>query len=193
MESDGPYTEEIARIDEEICRLLAAREGATAGLRIQPDDERVARWSDQYGVAETRLRSLFANLAAGPRLNVLPPQPQDLRRVVEIMRRQTCQGLQFVLTHCLQYENASVLHMEIDSITARGTPRGMLDLDLDRPGHSVGGFGGHGTARHHAFDFIVWPALPDDLSSVGFTLRQGEGEQPVAEPVRLEEPIVFEP
>lgn len=193
MEGDGPYTEAVAAIDEAICRLVAERQQAAGGRRVYPDNERLRRWSDQFGIGETRLLSLFGNLAAGPRLNPLPPMPQGLRRVVELMRPQESQGVSWVLTHGVQYENASLLHIEMMSEKGRVIRHGGLALEVDQPGYQSHDFGGHGSQGHFAFDFIVWPALPDDLSGIAFTLRQSDEEASQQEPLRLDMPIAFSP
>lgn len=193
IEPEGPYGEEAARVDEEICRLLAERDRLAAGERLHPGADRLRQWSGEFGSGESRLRSLFANLAGLPRREDQPPMPEGLRRVLEIMRRVERDGVTCSLTHCLQYENASVVHLEL-AASGRRIPHGTLELEVDRPECRTRYWGGHGGGSGvYGFDFIIWPALPDDLSQVTFTLRQGEATEPPAEPLELREPLAFAP
>ncbi len=192
-EPEGPYGDEAARIDEGICRLLSERDRLAAKERLHPGADRVRRWSEQFDIGEGRLQSLFANLAAVRQLESQPPMPEGLRRVLEIMRREGRDGVSVTLTHCLQYGNASVIHCEI-AAAGRRIAHGSLELEVAGREYRTRHSSGHGGGGAYGLEFIVWPALPDDLSRVTFRLRQGKGLEPPAEPpLELGEPLVFAP
>ncbi len=192
-EPEGTYGEAAMRIDREICRLVAERDRLAAGERLHPGAERVLAWSKEFGVGGLSLRNLFAQLAATPRLEALPPTPEGLRRVLEIMRRVDANGLTVTLTHCMQYVNASVVHCEIEA-PGRRVAYGSVVLEVDGTGyesrhHHAQGGGGKWSAA-----FVIWPALPDDLREVTFTMRQGVAMEPPAEtPLEIGDPLVFRP
>ena len=102
-EGGAPYTEEIRRLDEEICRLVAERDRRTGESRVVPGEGHLGDWAERHGIGELRLRGLVANLSAVGVLRRMPPSPQGLRRVVPLMRRQMVQGMHFTLTHCMQH------------------------------------------------------------------------------------------
>ena len=192
-EPEGPYGEDALRVDREICRLVAERDRLAAGERLHPGAARLLEWSKEFGVGELSLRNLFAQLAATPRLEALPPTPEGLRRVLEVMRRVERDGLAVTLTHCMQYRNASVIHCEIEAPGYR-IPHGSVLLEVEGTGyesrhHHAQGGGGKWSAA-----FVVWPALPDDLRAVTFILRQGVAmEPPVETPLEIGAPLVFGP
>ena len=193
MEPEGPYGEEAARVDEEICRLLAERDRLAAGERLHPGADRLRQWSGEFGSSESRLRSLFANLAGLPRREAQPPMPEGLRRVLEIMRRVEREDLTVTLTHCMQYLNASVVHCEIEAPGQR-VPHGSVVLEVDRPGYECRPHHAQGGGGKWSAAFVIWPPLPDDLRGVTFTVRQGVPmEPPVETPLEIGEPIVFRP
>ena len=192
-EPEGPYGEEALGIDREICRLVAERDRLAAGARLHPGAERVLAWAKEFGVGELSLRNIFAQLAARPQLEALPPMPEGLRHVLEIMRRVEREDLTVTLTHCMQYLNASVVHCEIEA-PGRRVPHGSVVLEVDRPGYECRPHHAQGGGGKWSAAFVIWPPLPDDLRGVTFTVRQGVPmEPPVETPLEIGEPLVFVP
>jgi hypothetical protein len=193
-EGDAPYTEELRQIDAEICRLVAARVRSTGDLRVVPDEAQMMSWAEECRLGQLRVRNVIAAVASATRLNSLPPEPRGLIAVVPLLRRQVAEAMEFTLTHVMQYENASVVHLDVrvDSGAMLGHAQ-RFELEVGVEGYEVWHVGGAGSDTHRQADFIVRPTLPDDLAMVAFTLRPGRADPPRPEPRRLMQAIAFGP
>lgn len=186
------YGPQFAAIDEEIARLVAERDHLAEGRTVRPPAELIATWSDRFGLAPRRLEFLFGNLGNLPRVAALPPDPGELVAVLPVLRRVRVAGFTATLSHCLQHERVSVVHLEIAGDGGIQLGRPALALDVAPGGYQARPSGGHGSPGLIGLDFVVWPRLPDDLSAIGFTLRRDE-EQERPAPVEPPLPIAFAP
>lgn len=108
--------------------------------------------------------------------------PVHLRTVVPIMRTFTNNGLTYSLTHMKQYENCSMLKIELE--TGEGShlllskpDETHIEIDGEESYESViqmSSYGGYITGPTKlAMDVMIRPTLPDDLAGIELTLAFG--------------------
>jgi len=119
--------------------------------------------------------------------------PRRLRRVVELMRRAEADGLTILLSHALQYENATVLEVEVSAPDQVRFEWSDLELEVVGGGQRTRHWGAHGGGDRTQIRFIAWPPLPDDLSGVAFRLAAAASPPPEPPLLRLSTPVVLGP
>lgn len=173
------YDERLIPIDEQICALLKQRKELSNADPGFPPFEYVARWAAANGLYEDYLKSVFGAFMSEehfrPRV-----EPSGFKKHIPVLRTAADpNGAYFyTVTSVRQYGNASVLTFTADWDVLLGEE----DVRSRRPPHfelSIGGRedydcrfeGGGSTSGHSAFNYVVAPALPDDLSGMAFVFR----------------------
>lgn len=174
-EPDGaaPYKESLSEIDTQILALLARRDEISEHEPGVPSPELLNAWAAEYGLDARWLLGLFGFLHRKITHRAYV-QPINLRTLVPIMRTEESGGIRLRLTHMEQYENCSVLHLDIeiaDLATDLQLSHPMTTLSVAALGYEVypQGGGGHGRAWHQSF--VIAPALPDNLDGMEITVQ----------------------
>ncbi|MCZ8522373.1 hypothetical protein O9H32_23195 [Paenibacillus mucilaginosus] len=192
------YDERLRPVDENIVQLLNERKQITESKPYIPPKTMLEAWSEQYGLDFTLLQWLFHGLFHTHNdFQYQPYEPGALRQVIPLMQTTLQDGVEYVLTHMMQYENGSEVHLKIQ-LQAEDAHR----IDSIQPnlrlavepaeGYSIRHNGSQGGGPQAHLSFLVTPALPDDLGAVRFALLPSFREPRVPRKERvLDEPVVF--
>jgi len=192
LRSEGPYTDELRALDLEMLRLARRRADLAQGRGVFPGVEELRALEAASGLPAKAAVRLLAALAPRQAPDG-PPPPRRLRRVVELMRRAEADGLTILLSHALQYENATVLEVEVSAPDQVRFEWSDLELEVVGGGQRTRHWGAHGGGDRTQIRFIAWPPLPDDLSGVAFRLAAAASPPPEPPLLRLSTPVVLGP
>ncbi|MEK3934501.1 hypothetical protein MKY41_04205 [Sporosarcina sp. FSL W7-1349] len=165
------YDDQLHRLDEQFCSLLKQRKVLTDKQMIEPPEEVMADWAEEFGLHGEYVKSLFNLIQMEdhfrPRV-----EPRRFRKHVSVMQSVEMGKYFYSLTFIRQYENASVvqLHVNWDGTKDRqgeGPEYPFFRLSVGE-GYDCRQEGGSGTTGQATQEFIVSPALPDDLSGIEF-------------------------
>ncbi|MBW5466458.1 hypothetical protein GPJ61_01045 [Brevibacillus formosus] len=168
------YNDECKKIDERILQLLHERKVLANGKRLTPPQEIRQEWAKKYGMDEAELGWFLHTLNSETR-PVFPDEYGELIGVLPIMKTTVLDGFTYTLTHAMQHKNLSIVHVEIKSVMTddenigRIRPHLILEIASSQE-HHVRKSGARGSDREISLQFMVSPALPDQLDSVRFSL-----------------------
>jgi hypothetical protein len=133
--------------------------------------DRIAAWCERYGLNESMMLGIFSQLYNENHFQA-PPTPAGFRRVVPIAKFIRQDGLIYAVTHMRQYDNMSVVNVEIASEgdEEAGLLRIRVDLSVG-PSYTCLPDSGGGGGRSIHYGFTVTPPLPDDTAAVEFSLK----------------------
>ena len=169
--SNDYYDEQLYSIDEQICALLKKRHELSNKKPGCPPDEVVSKWAKKYGFYEEYLLSLFGMM---PMADFFIPrvEPIGFRKYMPVLKAVEKDERFYSITYIRQYENASVVQLNIGWDEVDDKPLKMVnhnrfdlyvgeqyDCRMDR---------GSGTTGSLMNNYIVSPALPDDISGIKF-------------------------
>ena len=178
------YCEELAPIDEQICGLLAKRKELSNNNPGFPNLDQISEWSQQYGLDEDWLRTIFAYMY-GERHLQEQIEPTEFLNFVPILKYVEVDSILYAVTHMKQYSNASVVYLETEVNIAEPYVRlGHAHFELSiSPEYQCRPNGGCGQDRGMQHSFVVTPSLPDDLTGVEFclTVKPFRHEQEIQE------------
>ncbi|MGE6259755.1 hypothetical protein ACQKCU_18045 [Heyndrickxia sporothermodurans] len=173
------YDEHIEAIDEQICNLIKKRKELSKNNPGFPTKQLIADWSIKYNFYEDFLNSVFAHL-----LNeeIFKPvvEPKGFLKNIPILKSFEKDDVFYSVTFVRQYENASVVHFNIDredvddegSRSFREPTFFNLSIEGNEVDYDCLNEGGGGSGGHESFTFIVSPALPDDFSELKLVFKQ---------------------
>lgn len=167
------YSDEVAKIDEQILGLVKARKEITGINRYFPPTEQLKEWALKYGMEIPLIGGLIQALNLGSQ----PVQPNEigsLLSVLPIMKKTVLNGCDYTLTHSMQHENVSLVFVEIqleNSVTepVQIHPQLLLEV-IAAEQYSVQKQGASGTNNRVQLRFSVSPPLAEDLSDIQFSL-----------------------
>jgi len=109
------YCESLAVIDEQICELLAKRKVLSEDNPGLPGLELISTWCEQYGLNEEKLRNIFASMSSEHSfLSHEQVEPTEFMRFVPILKSVELDNILYAVTFMKQYENASVVYIDIE-------------------------------------------------------------------------------
>ncbi|ETT85314.1 hypothetical protein MKZ08_07380 [Viridibacillus sp. FSL R5-0477] len=171
-QSSNNYNEQLFSIDEQICTLLKQRKDLSMDHPVFPPDEVLSKWATKYDLYEEYLSSLFGTVRMH---DFFKPQvePSGFRKHLPVLKSVEVDEKFYTVTFIRQYENASIVHLNIDWNETIDTRKNhqlnhnhfalsigqAYDCRNDRASGSTGNF---------MHSFIVSPPVPDDIS--GMTL-----------------------
>lgn len=190
------YNDAVKKIDENILKLISERRAITNGKRFLPSKDVVEAWAKQLNMKIPEVYHFLHTLNLGAE-TILPNEKGDLISILPIMKKVTKDHVTYTITHAMQYENCSIVHLDIsyqkkENAVARIQPR--LRLEVVSPeDYQIRHNGMHGGGTTIEMEELVIPKLPDDLLSVSFSLIPylSEFENKVTEIV-LDQPIEFD-
>ncbi|THE12030.1 hypothetical protein E1I69_12760 [Bacillus timonensis] len=173
------YDKRIEEIDEQICKLMQQRKVLSNNNPGFPTKKLISSWAEKYNFYDDFLNSVFAHF-----LNeeIFRPvvEPQGFLRNIPILKSFELDDVFYSVTFVRQYENASIVHFNIDrEDTDDDMPRRLhepnlfnLSIEGTAIDYDCRNEGGGGSRGHESFTFIVSPALPDDPSELKLVFKQ---------------------
>jgi hypothetical protein len=173
------YDERIEAIDEQICDLIKQRKDISNNNPGFPTNQLISAWSEKYNLYEDFLNSVF-----GQFLNeeVYKPvvEPKGFLKNIPILKSFEKDDLFYSVTFLRQFENASVVHFNVDKDDSDDMPgvfpeHTWFDLSIDDAegtDYDCRNEGGSGSRGHKSYTFIVSPPLPDDISKIKLVFKE---------------------
>lgn len=178
------YDPRLEVIDEKICALIQKRKSISEGRPGIPSEELLQQWSRKYGIYKDLLDSIFSNLRNEEEFR---PRvvPQNFRRILPVMQGKEIDGCFYYVTHIRQYDNASVLSLNISlpkNYTESFSPKEewredshrYFDLQLEISGFDCRSDSGSGSEDQYMMDYIIAPALPDNYSGLDLVFKESQ-------------------
>ena len=167
------YCEQLAPIDEQICALISKRKELSENNPGFPSLELITAWCQQYELNEAMTQSLFTALYNENSFSAhFQVEPNGLLGFVSILKCVEIDSVFYSVTHMKQYDNASVVYIEIEVDNSEPYVRlGHARLDLAiSPEYQCRQHRGNGIDKGMQYSFVVAPRLPDDLTNIEFRL-----------------------
>lgn len=171
------YDEKIYEIDKRICELIKERKDISNNNPGYPPLEHISKWAEEFGLYEELLQSIFGSLFDD---NIYKPlvQPTNFIKNIPVLKLIE-RGTRLFSVVCIrQYSNSSIITFNIDSdevsdFEDEDTKYTSFELFIDNKYdcRMLNGAGGDG---HFHYNFIVSPALPDDLSEIKLIFKEYE-------------------
>ncbi|WP_248928089.1 hypothetical protein [Paenibacillus hamazuiensis] len=166
------YNDAVKQIDQKLLELIVERKTLAGGKRFSPPKELIRQWAETYEIPVPQINWLLHRLNEGD-APVFSDGPGELLNVISIMKKTTVDGFEYVLTHSMQHENGSMVHLDIRQIRqdARVHVRPHLHLEITgAEPYNVHRHGSHGGGGQAHLNFFVTPRLPEDVSELVFSL-----------------------
>lgn len=170
------YDERLFSIDEQLCELLKKRKDISTNNSGFPPKEVIANWAKKYGLYEDYLSSLFGSVGL---VDYFKPRvdPIGFQKHIPVLKSIEINDCFYSVMFIRQYENASVLRLNVDW---DGTDELPMDIHRQHPIFELfikGGYecrkdGRRGSTGTSAYNFIISPPLPDDISGLELDFRE---------------------
>ncbi|ODA39353.1 hypothetical protein [Desulfosporosinus sp. BG] len=167
------YCEQLAPIDEQICGLISKRKELSENNPGFPSLGLITTWCQRYELNEAMTQSIFTMLYNEKEFSThFQVEPTGFLKFVPILKWVEIDSVLYSVTHMKQYDNASVVYIEIEvNNSERYVRLGHARLDLFiSPEHQCRQHRGSGQDKGMQYSFVVAPRLPDDLTGVEFRL-----------------------
>jgi hypothetical protein len=160
------YDDQIDAMDEKICALIKQRIHYTQNNNLLPPLKKITEWAKTYELPAEMLMTLFSDLEVE---RYKPPvKPNEFRKNIPVLKSVEINNYIYTVIFLRQYGNASVVHVTINwAPTTQQSNPPLLELYMGEE-YRCEALGGGGTSGHIAHDFIISPALPDELSGMKF-------------------------
>jgi hypothetical protein len=173
------YDQRIEAIDEHICNLINQRKDITNNNPGFPTKKLITTWSEKYNLYEEFLNSVFSHFLNEDMYKPVV-EPKGFIKNIPILKSFEKDDVFYSVTFVRQYENASVVHFNIDredsddEVPTRIREPILFDLSIEskEADYNCRNEGGGGSGGHESYTFIVSPALPDDLSEIKFVFKK---------------------
>ncbi|MFF5996654.1 hypothetical protein AAGS61_18250 [Lysinibacillus sp. KU-BSD001] len=185
------YNKHIEEIDEQICNLIKKRKELSNNNPGFPTKQLITDWSIKYNFYEDFLNSVFAHFLNEDMYKPVV-EPIGYLKNIPILKSFENNDIFYSVTFIRQFENASVVHLNIDSISTSDVSEWHqkehthfeLSVEGEETHYDCRNEGGGGTVGHETFTFIVSPALPDDISTYKLVFK--EYKMPFQKPTGFE-------
>lgn len=191
------YNDEAKQIDEQILRLVQQRKSVGEGKQLFPDPEIMQQWSAELGLELSEISLVLSSLNESVPRRHFWEEPGELRGVLPIMKTTRDGDFEYALTHSMQYENLSILSVEIkcmkETVERISIEAPLTLVILGEAEYEVQMHGGRGGGAQVQMQFMVSPPLPEKLDDIEFSLvPAGSGlKRPRYEEVTLDKQIDF--
>lgn len=168
------YDERSYPIDEQICGLIRQRKDVSDNEPGYPPLEFIGDWAKKYGFTEEFLRSVFGTLFNEEHFKPLI-EPEHYLKIIPVNKFVEKDGRIFSAAYIRQYNNASIVNFNIDSIALyhpEDLPRHQFFKLFAGEKYDCRMIGGGGSTDHYSYSFVVAPALPDDISGLELVFRE---------------------
>lgn len=171
---ENMYNEEARQIDEQILRLVQQRKAVSGGKQLFPDPELLQQWSAELGIESSEISLVLHSLNQSVPRRQFWEEPGALVGVLPIMKTTRDGDIEYALTHSMQYENLSMLMVEIKYLkdaAERISIEAPLTLVIKgKTEYEVFIHGGRGGGAQIQIHFMVTPPLPEKLDDIEFSL-----------------------
>lgn len=169
------YNEHFLAIDEKICELLHQRKEISKKSIVFPPDKTLANLADEYGFQKEYLESVFTTIEME---DSFKPKvvPEEFKKYLPVLKSSEKAGVMYTVTFIRQYANASVVYLNMDwdensdSFEVGESPD-FYELFID-DSYNCHSEGGGGTTGHMSYNYIISPALPDDLTGIELIFKE---------------------
>lgn len=173
--STNHYDERLFLIDEKICDLLIQRKEVLGKNTIFPPDEVISRLANEYDLQEEYLQSLFITMAMEDSLKPMIV-PVEFKKYVPVLKIYENDGVMYTVTFIRQYANASVLYLDIDWEETKENSEvnygpDFFELSINDT-YDCRSEGGGGIPGHTSYNYIISPALPDDITGIDLIFKE---------------------
>lgn len=176
------YNEEAKQMDEQILRLVQQRKVVSGGKQLFPDPELLQQWSAELGLELSEISLVLGSLNQSVPRRQFWEEPGALVGVLPIMKTTRDGDFEYALTHSMQYENLSMLTVEIKYLketAERISIEALLTLViLGKTEYEANIHGGRGGGAQIQLHFMVTPPLPEKLDDIEFSLVPAFGGLP---------------
>lgn len=166
----------ITEIDEQICGLLQRRRELSNGNPGFPTMDLIRHWSEKYDLSENYLTALFSSMLSEAHFKPTV-EPVNFQKNIPVLKGIDKEQIFYSVSMISQYENASKLYL--NSIHQAGQDQEawqhhdytyfeLTVIGLEET-YETRHVGGSGSLESEIHEFIISPALPDDLTAVQFT------------------------
>lgn len=130
----------------------------------------ISSLADQFGFRKEHVESFFTTIEMENRFTP-DVVPIEFKKYVPLLKSYEKEEVMYTVTFIRQYSNASVLYLDIDweenvAFESNNGPD-FFELSIDDTYICRSETGG-GTTGHMSFNYIISPALPDDLTGIEF-------------------------
>ncbi|NRY62396.1 hypothetical protein [Clostridium beijerinckii] len=185
------YEEEIGGIDEQICELIRKRKDISNNNPGYPPFEYISKWAEKFNLYENQLKSVFSSLWNESSYKPVV-EPDGFRKNLQILKIIEKDDSLFYVTFIRQYSNASLINFNIDRNDISDSSNckskhSSFELFIGEE-YNCRMKSGCGSGEHYCYNFVVSPALPDDVSGIDLTFI--EYEIPLMEKKKVDEIII---
>jgi hypothetical protein len=185
------YEEKIVKIDEQICELIKKRKEISKNNPGYPPFEYISKWALKFDLYENQLKSVFSSLWEEALYKPVV-EPEEFRMNIPVLKITEKDNRLFSITVIRQYSNASIINFiidknDIDDVSNRISKHSSFELFIGNEYNCRMKSGG-GAADHFCYNFVVSPALPDDVSGIELIFK--EYEIPLIEKKEIAEVVI---
>ncbi|WP_153976656.1 hypothetical protein [Paenibacillus xylanilyticus] len=168
------YNDQVRQIDEQLLRLVAQRKQITGAVQYHPPQEVIDEWTASLDLKEEDIRYVLRSVQPMPQRHFFPPEELPLIGVVPIMKRTVQDSCEYLITHSMQYETESIIHVEIhykgnETDRVHVVPHLALEV-ISEQNHMSTRHSSRGGGGETHLSYRVVPALPSSLEQVQFSL-----------------------
>ncbi|MEK4238308.1 hypothetical protein [Paenibacillus sp. FSL H7-0714] len=167
------YDQRITDIDEQICALIKQRKERSDNNPGFPSFEYISDWAAKFELYEDFLKTVFGTLFSEDHFKPMV-EPTDFRKHIAVLQSIEADEFFYTLTSIRQYSNASVVTLSIDwDITSElfANKLNHFELCIGEAYDSRMTNGGS-SSGHAAYNYVVSPPLPDDISGIKLEFRE---------------------
>lgn len=171
------YDKRVESIDEKICELISQRKLISSDPG-DPTSQHIATWSKKYNLNEDFLNDVFSHLPREDRYKPIE-EPKGFLKNIPVLKSFEDNNVFYSVTFIRQYENASLVHLNIDKDISEEKPGDMqqftfieLSIEDSRMEYDCRNNQGGGSGGHISFDYIVTPPLPENTSSIKLMFKE---------------------
>lgn len=169
------YDKKIVPIDEKICELLKQRKELSNNHPGMPFNEYISAWATKFGFYEDFLHSLFGALRMEEHYRPMV-EPNGFRKILPVHKSVEENGRLYTVASIHQYTNASVVKLIIEWDGTIDTPachreHTFFELFMEEK-YDCRMDNGSGSTGLKIRNFVVSPALPDDISGLDFIFKE---------------------
>lgn len=185
------YYEGIHKIDEKICELIKERKEISNSNPGYPPFEYISKWAEKFDLYENQLKSVFSSLWDEALYKPLV-EPEEFRMNIPVLKIAEKDNRLFSITVIRQFSNASIVNFiidnnDIDDSSNCKHKHSSFELFIGDEYNCRMKSGGGG-ADHFCYNFVVSPALPDDVSGIELIFK--EYEMPLMEKKEITEVVI---
>jgi hypothetical protein len=175
------YDERIEAIDEQICVLIKQRKDMSNNNPGFPTKKLISDWSKKYYLYEEFLNGVFGHFFNEELYRPIV-EPKGFLKNLPILKSFEKDDLFYSVTFVRQFQNASVVHLNIDRDDSDEMPgvfpeHNWFNLSIDDgegTDYDCRNEGGGGSGGHRSYTFIVSPPLPDDFSKIKLIFKESK-------------------